>query len=110
MFGKKEKDLVILGKGSTFTGNILSEGPVTIYGICEGNVSSTQDVLIKENGRIKGDISGDYIDIDGKVEGHIKAQRDIRMGELARVFASVSCRGLNATEGSVYKGKVLVEQ
>jgi hypothetical protein len=64
-------DTTIIGSGSKFDGTLNTNGIVRVDGIFSGELHVEGNIIIGENGYIKGNIKSDKITIAGKVEGNI---------------------------------------
>lgn len=62
----------VLSHGTHILGNVLSDGAVDIDGTLEGNVKGEQ-VTIRQNGKICGDIVAHSVHIYGEVRGIVRA-------------------------------------
>ena len=70
--GSRKIDTLI-GKDSTFTGNIESTGTIRIDGKFEGEIVTKGDLVIGESGAVQGKIKAENIIIAGKVQGEVEA-------------------------------------
>lgn len=111
MHGEVFGDLHILGDVSitgkvagTIEGNKIElEGSNTV-----GDIHARGDVLIGADSAVKGDIKGQTITVDGKVEGNTVAQVSIHMAKTAIVKGAVTSPTLSIISGAEFQGKVNV--
>ncbi len=101
---KKEKSIVEPGtgqnrvnEGTNIKGDIHSKGFFRIDGNIEGNVSTPSKVVIGKAGFIKGTLTCENADIEGKFEGNLD------------VSGTLSLRATAHIEGDVVAGKLAVE-
>ena len=101
---KKEKNVVEPGtgqnrinEGTNIKGDIHSKGFFRIDGNIEGNVSTPSKVVLGKTGFIKGTLSCENADIEGKFEGNL------------HVSGILSLRSTAQIEGEVIAGKLAVE-
>ncbi len=87
----------IIGKGTTITGNVQSNGDIRIDGIMKGNLSAKAKILIGAEGVVEGDIDGKQADILGKVTGKIK------------VAELLYLHGKAVVDGDIFAGKLQIE-
>lgn len=80
-----------VGKETTFTGNIKTEGNVKILGEMKGDVSSHGNVVV--GGRIDGQISGNSVVIAGGiVQGDIHAKENISLDGHGIIIGNLYCK------------------
>ncbi len=112
MFGKKRevgldsKELqTIVSPGFLLEGNITIPGGLTrIDGEVIGNIKGNGDLIIGENGSVKGDLSVENVVVYGKVHGNIKA-RSLEIRASGRVDGDVQVQELMVEKGAMYNGK-----
>lgn len=101
-----EKSLTVTGK---IIGDILAERINSQGSHLEGNVSIKQDAIIESNSVIVGNLSAEDIEINGTVEGDVKASNSLVILENGQVFGDIITPKIKISEGAVIKGNVKVE-
>jgi len=101
---KKEKSVVNPGtsqnrinEGTIIVGDIQSKGFFRIDGVIEGNVSTPSKVVVGKTGLIKGSLTCEDADIEGKVIGKLNINNTLSLKATAFI------------EGNVVTGKLAVE-
>jgi cytoskeletal protein CcmA (bactofilin family) len=101
---KKEKSSVNpitsqnrINEGTNIVGDIQSKGFFRIDGIIEGNVSTPSKVVLGKTGLIKGTLTCENADIEGKIIGRLIINN------------TLSLRATAFIEGDVVAGKLAVE-
>jgi cytoskeletal protein CcmA (bactofilin family) len=84
-------------------GNIISEGFLDINGRIEGNVKCDHAV-IRENGKVKGDVVAQTVQIYGEVEGLVKAKH-VNLYATAHVAGVIMHESLSIEDGAFVDGK-----
>ncbi len=105
MFDKKDKTIVAepgtaqnrINEGTKLKGDVSSTGFFRIDGIIEGNVKTPSKVVLGKSGYIKGTLTCENADIEGKFEG------------ILHVSGTLSLRSTAVIEGDVVVGKLAVE-
>src|SRR5574341_1468603 len=69
------KILSVIGRGSTFKGDIVCEGGARIDGSFEGSLLIKGALIIGENARIVADITAETVSVAGSVKGNITAKK-----------------------------------
>lgn len=77
-------------EGSKITGNTLGRG----------------DVAVGKETVINGDVNGQLITVDGKIEGNIMAHKGAHLASTAMVKGSVSATTMSMSSGAILMGKV----
>ncbi|MCL2557543.1 MAG: polymer-forming cytoskeletal protein [Treponema sp.] len=98
----------IIGPGSTMKGDIETGGFTRIDGNLAGDVSASGRVVIGEQARIKSNVSGTAITVGGVVIGNVIASESLLVLSTALVLGDVITRRIQADNGCVVHGKVLV--
>ena len=98
----------IIGPNTNFTGDIEAGGFTRIDGSIMGNVNASGRVVIGERARMKSDVRGTAITIGGVVYGNVIAAESLVVLSTALVLGDVITRRIQADEGCLIHGKVLV--
>ena len=99
-----------LGPGSSINGAIESGGFTRIDGAVQGDVRAKGKVVIGEKARLKSNVSGTMVTVGGVVHGNILASERIIILASALILGDVITRRIQADEGCLIHGKVLVCQ
>jgi cytoskeletal protein CcmA (bactofilin family) len=101
---KKEKSIVDpsasqnrINEGTNIVGDIQSKGFFRIDGIIEGNVSTPSKVVLGKTGLIKGNLTCEDADVEGKIIGRLNINNTLSLKATAFI------------EGDVVAGKLAVE-
>lgn len=86
-----------INEGTKLKGDVSSTGFFRIDGIIEGNVKTPSKVVLGKSGFIKGTLTCENADIEGKFEGNL------------HVSGTLSLRSTAVVEGDVTVGKLAVE-
>ncbi|MCG2429996.1 bactofilin family protein [Aequorivita xiaoshiensis] len=86
-----------ISEGTTLKGDISSSGFFRIDGSIEGNVNTPSKVVLGKTGEIKGTLSCENADLEGKFEGSLQ------------VTGTLTLRSTALVEGEIVVGKLSVE-
>jgi len=100
----------LLGLGTSVNGIIESAGFTRIDGTIQGDVNVKGRIVIGEQARLKSNVSGTMITVGGVVYGNILASERIVILASALILGDVITRRIQADEGCLIHGKVLVCQ
>lgn len=95
----------IVGANVKLVGTLSDASDITIHGRIEGEVTSSQGVMITETAYIKGPVSGDVVTIAGKVRGSITATGRMEIQPTGKVFGSITSKDLSIKSGAIFVGK-----
>ena len=98
----------IIGPNTSLKGDIETAGFTRIDGSVMGNVNARGRVIIGERTRMKGNVSGTAITIGGVVYGNVIASESLVILSTALVLGDIITRRIQADEGCLIHGKVLV--
>ena len=94
----------LIGKGTTFKGEITTEVDLNINGIFEGNINSSSDVYIGEEGKINGKVNSKSLFINGLIEGEIEADR-VEIGTRGKAIANILSEFFIIEDGGLFEGR-----
>jgi cytoskeletal protein CcmA (bactofilin family) len=95
----------IIGKESTFVGNIDSNGSIRIDGRYEGMMAAGGDIIVGETGVVQGKISAKNITVAGKVSGELEARGKLELVPTASVQGEAQMMFLVVEEGAFFQGQ-----
>ena len=87
---------------------ILVTKSLRVDGVLVGNIKDAANVIIGETAQVKGNITANYVVIDGTVEGNITANDSIELLNKSRVTGDLTTTILSINEGAKFKGKSLM--
>ena len=102
---KKESSIkAYMGEYTVFKGALSFEGTVRIDGKFEGQVHTTDTLIIGETGDIAADIEAGMVICKGKMKGTIIAAQKVEMHTSSRITGNVKTPALNIELGAVLVG------
>ncbi|SET69443.1 protein CcmA, bactofilin family [Natronincola peptidivorans] len=118
MFNKKqgsenisqEKFNTIIGKNTSFEGQLKGDGTIRIDGEVRGEVSIKGDVYLGETAVIAGNIYAVNIIAAGKVDGNITASEQLRITSTGRILGDVKAKTFIVDEDAFFEGKCTMTQ
>lgn len=99
----------VLGRSTVVRGNVRGTGALEIFGRVEGDVSITGELVIGEDGAVKGDVTGGYVTISGAVQGDVRATEAVMLESGARVVGDLSAPRIGVATGALVRGVVRTE-
>ena len=93
-----------LGPGSKASGRLVFEGPTTIEGEIDGEISVHGTLTIGEHAIIKGKVNATSVLVRGKVTADIQADKKIDLQPPAVVVGDLTTQALVIGDGAILEG------
>ena len=100
-----QRGLSTLSADLQFDGNIRGSGDLQIDGSIKGDVRVGR-LIVGETGAIEGNVSGDYVEIRGRVVGAISGKQ-VKLIATAYVDGDITAEQLSIDIGAYFQGRVL---
>ena len=106
MLQKKEESPIkaYLGSDALFKGTLSFEGTVRIDGKFEGQVNTSDTLVVGETGDLEADIAAGTVICKGKLRGTIVASKKIEMHPSSKIVGNVQTPALSIELGAVLDG------
>jgi len=100
-----------LGSDVRMDGSLETNDSLRIDATFVGNVSSSHSVVVGTRGRVMGEIKAPVIEVDGWVEGNLKAGKLVEVLGNARIKGNIytPVGGLKIQLGGEFKGKFIMD-
>ena len=100
-------ELATIGRSITIKGEVTGDEDILIQGRVDGSVNlKQQSVTVGPEGRVKADITGRTVIVEGEVEGNLKAQDQVILRATAAVQGDITASRLVLEDGAVFRGGV----
>jgi len=99
----------IIGKNTQFKGTLSGDGNIRIDGTLDGEISSTGDIVIGDQGNVTATIKANNVLISGTVKGNITANSKLEITSTGKLFGDVKAAVLSISEGASFKGSSNME-
>ena len=100
-----QRGLSTLSSDLQFDGNITGSGDLQIDGAIKGDVRVGR-LIVGETGAIEGNVSGDYVEIRGRVVGAISGKQ-VKLIATAYVDGDITAEQMSIDIGAYFQGRVL---
>jgi cytoskeletal protein CcmA (bactofilin family) len=101
------KEHAIIGPTISIRGDLTGEEDLLIEGRVEGKIELRKhSVTIGKNGRIKADIYGKTITIEGMVEGNLYGEEQLIVRQSGTVHGNIVSPRVALEDGSNFKGSI----
>lgn len=115
MKGKDDQDIgrsgelnTIIGKGSSFTGDVNVQNSLRVDGKVKGNVSCTDTVVIGKEGEVEGQIKAKNVLLAGKLTGQIVSSGKVYLEAKACITGDIKAVRLVIDDGAVFDGNCVM--
>lgn len=98
--------LTVIAQGTTFTGEIISDGIVKVEGVVSGVVRATRQVLVARGGLVDGDIFTREANVGGEIKGTIHAEERVELQAESVVHGDITTQRMLIHEGGEVNGFV----
>ena len=102
----EERTRVAVARNVNVSGRLIFQEPVRIEGRFRGEVSSSDLVVISEQGSVDGRVRSPRILILGELRGDIAACKQVVLGPHARFLGQIEAEALTVCEGASLEGDV----
>jgi len=99
----------IIGEGSKFKGNVKTDKAFKIDGCFEGEIVSTEVVIITENGTFKGTLSCKDLQLLGKVEGNVSCEDTVQITTGASIIGDIEAANFLTQKDCTIEGKCTIK-
>ena len=98
----------IIGPNTSMAGDIESGGFTRVDGSIRGDLTAKGRVVVGEKARMKSNVTGTAITVGGVVFGNVIASESLLILSTAVVLGDIITRRIQADEGCIVHGKVMV--
>jgi cytoskeletal protein CcmA (bactofilin family) len=96
----------VIGRGTVVRGNVRGSGSLEILGRVDGDVNVGGDVVLGEEGAVKGNVSGASVTVAGAVQGDVRASDAVLLERGARVVGDLTAPRIGVSTGALVRGLV----
>ena len=101
------QERAIIGPSISIKGTLAGEEDVMIQGQVEGKIAlKNNNITVGKNGRIKADIYGKVISIEGEIEGNLFGEEKIVLRQSAVVRGNMLAPRVHLEDGAQFKGSI----
>jgi cytoskeletal protein CcmA (bactofilin family) len=100
----------VIGESIRIDGEIRGDEDLLIEGEVDGKVSLEKNsVTIGRGGRVKADVHGRNISVEGKVQGNLFADEQVIVRESGEVRGNITAPRVSLEDGAKFKGAIDME-
>jgi cytoskeletal protein CcmA (bactofilin family) len=102
--GRPDLDTII-GTGARLEGRLEVEGTVRIYGSVQGELISSETIVVEQSGRVVATVTAAQVFVDGQIEGQVRGSLRVELRPTARVQGELHAGVLVIEEGAAFEGR-----
>ncbi|HEX3530007.1 MAG TPA: polymer-forming cytoskeletal protein [Thermoanaerobaculia bacterium] len=107
---RRSGDRATIGPSIFIKGDLTGDEDLVIEGRVEGRVDLKQNnVTIGHNGKVKADVFGRVVTIEGEVDGNVFAQEQAVLRQAGAIRGNISAPRVVLEDGSRFKGTIDME-
>jgi len=107
---RRSGDRAIIGPSIFIKGDLTGDEDLVIEGRVEGRVDLKQNnVTIGRNGKVKADVFGRVVTIEGEVDGNVYAEEQAVLRQAGAIRGNISAPRVVLEDGSRFKGTIDME-
>ena len=96
----------VLGPTLKFKGELTANENLLIHGQVEGSIEHSSLLTVGKEGKLKANVSAEYISVDGKVAGNLSGTKSVVVNDGADVKGNINCPKVTLRDGAVFNGKI----
>ncbi|RPJ59011.1 MAG: polymer-forming cytoskeletal protein [Acidobacteria bacterium] len=101
------RERAIIGSSILIKGDVSGEEDLVVQGQVEGRIELRQhNVTVGKNGRVKADIWGKIISVEGEVIGNIYGEEKIVIRSSGVLHGNITAPRVTLEDGSKFKGSI----
>jgi cytoskeletal protein CcmA (bactofilin family) len=107
---RRSSERATIGPSIYIKGDLAGEEDLVIEGRVEGRVDLKQhNVTIGKNGRVRADVFGRVVNVEGEVDGNVFAQEQAVLRQSGAVRGNITSPRVTLEDGSRFKGSIDME-
>ncbi|MEA4845746.1 MAG: polymer-forming cytoskeletal protein [Clostridiaceae bacterium] len=110
MFGSGKKSInnekvdTLIGQGTMFEGTVTADGTVRLDGKVQGGLNINGNLIIGEEGAVKGNVKTENAFIAGIIEGNVIATSQLHITHTAKLIGDITVKNVIIDEGAIFIG------
>lgn len=109
MTKKIKENITTFHKDISFSGKMVGDEKIIIYGHLEGSVKTSQDITIEKSGTVKADIISSNLFLSGTLVGNINSKGVVTIAKSGRMIGDIKSENIIIDAGAQYKGTILTK-
>ena len=98
----------VIGEGSVFEGRFHVNGSILIEGKFQGEIRTSDQLVVGASGRVRTDITARQVTIAGTLIGNVNATEEVSLLQSGKVLGNITTPRLRVEPGVITEGKVTI--
>ena len=101
------RERALIGPTLLFKGDLTGEEDLVIEGRIEGKIElKKHNVTVGKNGRVKADVYGKVISVEGEVQGNLYGEDQLVLRQTSNVRGNITAPRVILEDGANFKGSI----
>jgi cytoskeletal protein CcmA (bactofilin family) len=98
----------VIGTGAHLEGRLTAEGTVRIHGSVQGELISSETIVIEKSGQVIATVTAAQVVVAGQIEGQVRGSERVELRPTARVRGELHAHVLVIQEGAAFEGRASI--
>ena len=98
-----------IAHGTTYNGDLISEGDFRIEGLVNGSLNTSGKVVIGKTGSVEGIVSCKNADVEGKFKGTLTVSGTLSLRASAHIEGEVQIEKLSVEPGATFNASCVMK-
>ena len=98
-----------IAQGTTFNGDLVSEGDFRVEGLINGSLHTSGKIVIGKTGSVEGVMSCKNADLEGKFKGNLIVSGTLSLRASAHIEGDVQIGKLSVEPGAIFNASCLMK-
>ena len=98
-----------IAQGTTFNGDLVSEGDFRVEGLINGSLHTSGKVVIGKTGSVEGVLSCKNADVEGKFKGNLIVSGTLSLRASAHIEGDVQIEQLSVEPGATFNASCVMK-
>lgn len=94
----------LIGRNTGIEGALTAEGTVRIEGKLKGDVTLSGNLIVGEEGSVKGNVKADSVILSGIIEGNVTVENHLHVTSTAKLIGDIDAKNIVIDEGAIFNG------
>ena len=99
----------VIGASLRFKGELHADEDLQILGFIEGSITHTKYLTIAPEGRVKANIKGHIVVVEGTVEGDVIGDTSVAITQTGHMKGDIRSPSISINDGAELNGKVAMD-
>jgi len=98
----------IIGPSIRVKGNFFGQGDIIIEGILEGEIKTSNNLLIGTKAKIDANIEAKQAKVSGEVHGNLKIKGYLELTSTAKIDGNIEAGNISIENGAIFNGNCIM--